>query len=295
MATGPQRLRELLKQPGALVAPGAFDCVSALILQNAGFSCIYQSGYGTAASMLGWPDAGVIGRAEMADQAKRLSQAVSVPVVSDADDGFGNPIGVMQTVRAFESAGAAGIHFEDQKYPKKCGHLAGKELISKDEMVQKVRAAVDARVDPAFLLIARCDARSVNGLDDALSRGEAYAAAGADMIFVESPYSQKEAEQIAQALKGIDLLWNSATGRTSDGGKTPWIPVEVLEELGYKLILFPAQLLWAAAQTMTDLAARMHGSNSFQESLDRIMPFSDFNDLTGLSEIPELGSKYSTP
>jgi 2-methylisocitrate lyase-like PEP mutase family enzyme len=289
-----EQLRALLDEPGIVIAPGAHDCVSALILERAGHPCIYQTGYGTAASFLGYPDSGLIGRAEMVDQARRLAQTVNIPIISDVDDGFGNPLGVKETVKAFELAGSAGIHMEDQKMPKRCGHMGGKQLISTDEMCMKIRAAVDARSNPAFLLIARCDARSVDGLDAAIERGNSYAEAGADMIFIESPYSVEDAQLISKGLQGIPLCWNAATGRTSDGGKTPWVPVEVLEELGFKLVLFSVQMLWAAAQTMTELAKVMHDTKSYQSYLDRIMPFTEFNDLIGLSEIQELEKRYAT-
>lgn len=289
-----EQLRALLDEPGILIAPGAHDCVSALILERTGHSCIYQTGYGTAASLLGYPDSGLIGRSEMVDQARRLSRTVDIPVISDADDGFGNPLGVKETVKAFELAGSAGIHFEDQRVPKRCGHMGGKQLILKEEMCMKIRAAVDARSNPAFLLIARCDARSVDGLDAAIDRGNAYAEAGADMIFVESPYSLEDAQVISKGLQGIPLCWNAATGRTSDGGKTPWVPIEILEELGFKLVLFSVQMLWAAAQTMTELASVMRDTRSYQDFLDRIMPFSEFNSLIGLADIQELEKQYAT-
>jgi 2-methylisocitrate lyase-like PEP mutase family enzyme len=172
--------------------------------------------------------------------------------------------------------------------------MGGKQLISKDEMCMKIKAAVDARTDPDFLLIARCDARSVDGLDAAVERGLAYADAGADMIFIESPYSVEDAQLIGKGLQGIPLCWNAATGRTSDGGKTPWVPVEVLEELGFKLVLFSVQMLWAAAQTMTELAKVMHDTKSYQDFLDRIMPFAQFNDLIGLADIQEQEKQYAT-
>lgn len=290
----PEQLRALLDEPGIVIAPGAHDCVSALILEQAGHSCIYQTGYGTAASFLGYPDSGLISRAEMVDQARRLSRTVDVPVISDVDDGFGNPLGVKETVKQFELAGSAGIHMEDQKVPKRCGHMGGKQLISKEEMCMKISAAVDARSNPNFLLIARCDARSVDGLDVAIDRGKAYADAGADMIFIESPYSVEDARSIGEGLRGVPLCWNAATGRTTDGGKTPWVPIEVLEEHGFKLVLFSVQMLWAAAQTMTELATVMRDTKSYQSYLDQIMPFSQFNDLIGLSDIQEQEKKYAT-
>src|SRR5512135_715080 len=193
------RLRELLAGPELLVAPGAYDALSARLIVQAGFSLVYMTGFGTAASVLGQPDVGLLTMSEMVSRAAALA-AVSgdLPLIADADTGYGNPINVRRTVREYEHAGVAGLHLEDQVWPKKCGHMEGKQVIPMDEMVQKIRAAVDARQDPDFVIIARTDANAVNGFEDALQRGQAYREAGADVIFIEAPRSTAELTTIGQ-------------------------------------------------------------------------------------------------
>jgi 2-methylisocitrate lyase-like PEP mutase family enzyme len=200
----------MLSRPGTVTAPGAYDALSARIVEAAGFPAVYMTGYGSSAALLGQPDVGLLSMAEMVENARRIVQAVSVPVIADADTGYGNALNVARTLRAYEAAGVAGIHIEDQVAPKKCGHMAGKQVIPAEEMVQKLRAAVEARRDPDFLIIARTDARAVNGLADALMRGECYRDAGADMLFVEAPESEAEVEQIARRF----VCRCSTTGRS---------------------------------------------------------------------------------
>src|SRR5437763_11192960 len=184
------RLRELLVQRGLVVAAGAYDGLSARLIAQAGFSLVYRSGVGTAASVLGQPDVGLLTMSEMVDRAAALTAVIGdLPLIADADTGYGNPINVRRTIREYERAGVAGLHIEDQVWPKKCGHMEGKQVIPMDEMVQKVRAAVDARQDPDFVIIARTDANAVHGLEDAIHRGKAYQEAGADVIFIEAPRS----------------------------------------------------------------------------------------------------------
>src|SRR5436305_9814965 len=187
------RLRELLAGPDLIVAPGAYDALSARLIAQAGFSAIYMTGFGTAASVLEQPDVGLLTMSEMVSRAAAIAAVVGDrPVIADADTGYGNPINVRRTIREYERAGVAAIHIEDQVWPKKCGHMEGKQVIPKDEMVQKIRAAVDARQDPNFVIIARTDANAVHGLADALERGHAYREAGADVIFIEAPRSLEE-------------------------------------------------------------------------------------------------------
>src|SRR6478736_6178691 len=205
--SGPRRLRELLATPELIVAPGAYDCLSARLIEAAGFPAVYMTGFGTAAAYLGRPDVGLLGMSEMADNARRIVQAVSVPVIADADTGYGNAINVIRTVQAYERAGVAAIHIEDQLAPKKCGHLEGKQLIPAAEMVQKICAAIDARNSSDFAIIARTDARAVEGLDCALERARLYREAGADILFVEAPENDREIETIARTLHGVPLLF----------------------------------------------------------------------------------------
>lgn len=198
-----RRLRELIAAPTPLVAPGAYDALSARLVEQAGFDVVYLTGFGATASLLGRPDVGLLGAAEMADQARRFVDAVDVPVVVDADTGYGNAVNVVRTMRMWEQAGVAGLHLEDQVTPKKCGHMSGKEVVPTAEMVGKIRAAVAARRDPDLVLIARTDAAAVEGLDAAIARARAYAEAGADVLFVEAPTSVADIERVARELAGV--------------------------------------------------------------------------------------------
>src|SRR5437773_11911830 len=229
------RLRELLVQRDLLVAPGAYDALSARLIAQAAFPAVYMTGFGTAASVLGQPDVGLLTMSEMVSRAAALAAVVGDrPLIADADTGYGNPINVRRTIREYERAGVAGVHIEDQVWPKKCGHMEGKQVIPMDEMVQKVRAAVEARKDPDFVIIARTDANAVHGLEDAIRRGKAYYEAGADVIFIEAPRSMIELRSIAQAFPGVPLLFNWA-----ESGKTPPLPLEEIRALGFKLVIFP--------------------------------------------------------
>src|SRR5438105_15203501 len=205
------RLRELLVQRDLLVAPGAYDALSARLIAQAGFPAVYMTGFGTAASVLGQPDVGLLTMSEMVSRAAAIAAVIAsvagnLPLIADADTGYGNPINVRRTIHEYERAGVAGLHIEDQVWPKKCGHMEGKQVIPKDEMVQKIRAAVDARQDPEFVIIARTDANAVNSLEDALRRGKAYHEAGADVIFIEASRSMAELRSIAAAFPNVALL-----------------------------------------------------------------------------------------
>src|SRR5690349_5858849 len=224
---GATALRELLARSEPILAPGAYDALSARLIEAAGFAAVYMTGFGTAASLLGRPDVGLLGMSEMVDNARRIVEAVEVPVIADADTGYGNPLNVVRTVHEYERAGVAAIHLEDQVMPKKCGHMEGKQLIACDEMVQKIRAAVSARRSPDFLLIARTDARAVEGLEATLERARRYREAGADVLFVEAPQTDEEIRAVAQAFPDVPLLFNWA-----EGGKTPPIGYAQLKALG---------------------------------------------------------------
>src|SRR5256884_1173042 len=205
------RLRELLVQRGLLVAPGAYDALSARLIAQAGFQAVYMTGFGTAASVLGQPDVGLLTMSEMVSRAAALAAVTGdVPLIADADTGYGNPINVRRTIREYERAGVAALHIEDQVWPKKCGHMEGKQVIPMQEMVQKIHAAVEARQDPDFVIIARTDANAVNGFGDALQRGKAYREAGADVLFIEAPRSLTELSTIAQTFPDVPLLFNWA-------------------------------------------------------------------------------------
>ncbi|OLE02543.1 MAG: carboxyvinyl-carboxyphosphonate phosphorylmutase [Ktedonobacter sp. 13_1_20CM_3_54_15] len=282
------RLRELLVQRDLLVAPGAYDALSARLIAQAGFPAVYMTGFGTAASVLGQPDVGLLTMSEMVSCAAALAAVVGDrPLIADADTGYGNPINVRRTVREYERAGVAAIHIEDQVWPKKCGHMEGKQVIPVDEMVQKIRAAVDARQDPDFVIIARTDANAVYGLEDALRRGRAYRDAGADVIFIEAPRSIEELRAIAQAFPDVPLLYNWA-----ESGKTPLLPLEEIHALGFKLVIFPVSMLFAATQALLDLLEALKQGQTSLAFAERMVTFSQFTDQIGLPEIQALERRY---
>src|ERR671938_560448 len=220
------RLRELLGSGTPVVAPGAYDALSARLVEQAGFDVVYMTGFGTTASLVGRPDVGLLTGSEMVDNARRIAAAVDVPVIADADTGYGNALNVLRTVQLYEQAGIAGLQLEDQVMPKKCGHMSGKALIGADEMVGKIRAAVEARRDPDLVVIARTDAVAVGGLEEAIGRARAFADAGADLLFVEAPTSEEDLARIAGELREVaPLVFNWA-----EGGKTPLLPLERIAE-----------------------------------------------------------------
>ena len=282
------RLRELLAQPDLLVAPGAYDALSARLIAQAGFPAVYMTGFGTAASVLGQPDVGLLTMSEMVSRAAALAAVVGKrPLIADADTGYGNPINVRRTVHEYERAGVAAIHIEDQVWPKKCGHMEGKQVIPLDEMVQKIRAAVDARQDPDFVVIARTDANAVYGLEDALRRGQAYREAGADVIFIEAPRSLEELRAIARTFPDVPLLYNWA-----ESGKTPLLSLEEIHALGFKLVIFPASLLFAATHTLLSLLEVLKQGQTPTVFAEHTISFSQFTDQVGLPDIQSLERRY---
>ncbi len=281
------RLRELLAAPQPLVAPGAYDGLSARLVEQAGFDAVYMTGFGTTASLIGRPDVGLLGGAEMVDNARRITAAVDVPVIADADTGYGNALNVVRTVQLYEQAGVAGIQLEDQVMPKKCGHMSGKALIGADEMVGKVRAAVAARRDPDLVVIARTDAVAVSGVDDALGRARAYAEAGADLLFVEAPTSEADVERVASELAGVaPLVFNWA-----EGGRTPPLSLDRLAELGFALVIYPIGTLLAATAGIRSLLATLERDGI--PSLDGLPSFAEFTDLIGLPEVQHLEQRFT--
>ncbi len=282
-----RRLRELLADPEPVVAPGAYDALSARLVEAAGFPAVYMTGFGSTASLLGRPDVGLLGGAEMIDNARRIAAAVDVPLISDADTGYGNPINVVRTVREHEQAGVAAIHLEDQIMPKKCGHMTGKAVVPVEEMVAKVRAAVAARTDPDFLLIARTDARAVEGLDAALSRARAYAEAGADALFVEAPTSEAEIETVARSLPDVPLVFNWA-----EGGRTPPVSLARLRELGFALVIFPVGTLLAATAGIRSLLSTLRDDGVPSAALPGLPGFDEFLDFIGLPEVQHLEQRF---
>jgi len=286
---GAGRLRELLAGTEPVLAPGAYDALTTRLVEQAGFEAVYMTGFGTAASLLGRPDIGLLSFGEMVDNARRIVQAVEVPVIADADDGYGNPINVVRTVREYEAAGVSAIHIEDQVSPKKCGHMEGKQVIDTSEMVEKVRAAVEARHSEDFVIIGRTDARAVEGPDGALERARRYREAGADVLFVEAPQSEKEIAAVAEAFPDVPLLFNWV-----ESGKTPPVPLERLKELGFRLIIFPVSTLLAATRSVREVLARIYTDGSpIQIMEDQLLPLGDFTDFIGMPEIQDLEERFA--
>ena len=283
----PARLRELLNSGQTVVAPGAFDPLAARLVEEAGFAAVYMTGFGTSAALLGRPDVGLLTMTEMADSAGRIAACVDIPLIADADTGYGNPLNVIRTVGAYEAAGVAGLHIEDQVAPKKCGHMEGKQVIGADEMAQKVRAAVDARTDPDFVIIARTDARAVEGLDSALDRARRYRDAGADVLFIEALVSEAEIEAAAAAFPDVPLLFNWA-----EGGKTPPVSLGRLTELGYRIVIFPIGTLLAATAAMRRILQEIAAAGTPASLLGELPTFGEFTDFIGLPEVRGIEQRY---
>ena len=284
----PARLRHLIDAgDGPVLLPGCYDALGARLIEQAGFDGVYMTGFGTAASLLGRPDIGLLGLAEMVDNARRIAAAVAVPVVADADTGYGNPINVVHTVRSFERAGVAAIHLEDQVLPKRCGHMEGKEVVPVNEFAAKIRAAVEARSSTDFLIIARTDARAPLGLDEARRRADAAVEAGADVLFIEALRSRDEIEAIAAEYKRTPLLYNWV-----EGGKSPSLPYSELAELGFSLVIMPITALLAAVGAMRSTLAAVKSAGTPVEVEAELPTFADFTELIGLAEIAELEERY---
>lgn len=283
-----KKLREILARESTVLVPGAYDAFSAKVLKQAGFEVIYMTGSGVTASVIGMPDVGLLTMSEMVQQARNIVNATDLPVICDADTGYGNALNVIRTVREYERAGAAGIHIEDQVAPKKCGHFEGKQVIAAEEMVKKIEAALYAREDDNFLLIARTDARSVIGLDEALRRAHRYAAAGADMIFLESPQTVEELEIIAKELREVPVLVNMV-----EGGKTPVLPFEELEAMGFKIVLYPTSGIRAVAKTLQDIATHLFAYRNTKAVAEHLISFEGKNKITGLAGTIDLEKKFS--
>lgn len=260
-------LRKKLSGPTPLIAPGIYDGLSARLADPHGFDLLYLSGYGVSASLLAKPDNGHLSRADMVFRIESICAAISTPLIGDADTGFGGPEETEITVRAYEAAGAAGIQIEDQQVPKICGHIPGREVVSRNLAVEKIAAAAQARTDEDFLIVARTDAREQEGLDEAIARGAAFAAAGADIVFVESPESEAEFEEIGKALAGVPLLANMV-----EGGRSPLIAREKLAAYGFKVIIYPVAPMAAAAKALDDAYRdlRTHEPQAARLSFDEL-------------------------
>ena len=288
-AEGPRQLRELLSVGQPVLAPGVYDALGARLVEEAGFDAVYMTGFGTAASRLGRPDVGLLTMTEMVDNAKGIARAVQLPVIADADTGYGNAINVVRTVQEFEHAGVAAVHLEDQVAPKRCGHLDGKQIVPVDEMVSKIRAAVAARTLPELVLIARTDAAAVEGIDVAIGRARRYYDAGADVLFVEAATSEADIERVASKLSDVPLLFNWV-----EGGKTPPVPYDRLQELGFAIVIFPLTTLLTAMTSMRRVLAQIKDTGTPTELLEELPSFAAFTEFIGLGEIHALERRFTS-
>ena len=281
-----KRLRELLARPGAVMAPGVADALNARLVRRHGFEAVYMTGAGTTAVRLGMPDVGLLTMTEMIDNAGRIAEASGLPLIADADNGYGGVLNVRRTIQGYERAGVAGVHLEDQVIPKRCGHLAGKQVVPVEEAVAKIRAAADARTDADFVIIARTDAIAVEGFDAALERAAKYREAGADVLFIEAPNAE-QLPKIAPRFKGVPLLYNMATS-----GKTPFLSKAEVERLGFKLIIYPNWLMLAAIKAASQVLETLKREGTIAGLAPQLPSFKEFFDLVGMDEVQEMEARY---
>ncbi len=270
-----------------VLAPGVYDMVSARIADAAGFDALYMTGYGIAASHLGLPDAGLSSFADMVDRARTIATGTDTPLIADADTGFGGLLNVRHTVQGYEAAGVAAIQLEDQEFPKKCGHADGRRVVPTEDMVRTITVALEARTDPDFLVIARTDARSSRGLDEAIARGKAYAGAGADVVFVESPESEAEFARIAAEIDA-PLVANMV-----EGGFSPVLSAARLRELGFTIGLFPVSGLAAAAAALTGVYRRLRTAGESPGAGEALLPIGDLHELMGFNEVTAFEERWA--
>ena len=282
-------LRSRLGAPPILVAPGVYDALTAHLAERAGFSSVYVSGAGIAYTRLGRPDIGLVAMSEVADTVALISDRVGSHLIVDADTGYGNALNVARTVRLFERAGANAVQIEDQAFPKRCGHLDNKTLIPAQEMVGKIKAALDARHSRETLVIARTDAIAVEGFEPAIARAGAYRDAGADVLFVEAPKTRDELKRISPALKGVPLMANMV-----EGGKTPPLKAPDLEALGFALVIFPGGIVRAVAHLAGEFYASLAANGTSEPFRGRMHDFDGLNDVIGTPAMIELGKQYES-
>ncbi|MEX2615392.1 MAG: isocitrate lyase/PEP mutase family protein [Alphaproteobacteria bacterium] len=281
-------LRERLKSDDILIAPGVFEMISAKVADRKGFEALYMTGYGVVASYLGLPDAGIASYTQMLDRVAQICDGTKTPLIADADTGYGGLLNIRETVRGYEAAGAAGIQIEDQEFPKKCGHTPGKKVVPLNEMVRRIQVAVESRRHDDTLIIARTDARAVNGLDDALRRAEACAKAGADVLFVEAPTSEAEMEQICRSFDTPQLV------NVADGGMTPILSRERYQEIGYSVAIYPATGFLAATQVFDTVYGALKNEGDSTSVQDLLYPFPEMSKLMGFEDVWEFDKKHAT-
>jgi len=276
----------MLKSKKPLVIPGVYDALGAKIVQKVGFEAMFQTGYGTSATLFGMPDYGFIGATETVDNARRICRAVSVPVIVDSDTGYGNALSVWKLVKELESAGAAGIFLEDQRWPKRCGHMQGKEVIPQEEYTEKLSAALDARESKDFIIVARTDARATEGLDAAIERGKQNQKTGANAIFVEAPRSLEEMKKIGKEINS-PLVANMI-----EGGATPLSSAETLNKMGFKIILYPLSVLYANTFATMNILKELKKSGNTRKYKHKVVNFDQFNDLVELPKFRKMEKKF---
>lgn len=281
------QFRRLLAEPGLRVVPGVADALFARLVAEAGFPIVYMSGAGTTAVRLGAPDIGLLSLTEMADNAGRIVDACGLPLIADADNGYGGPLNVRRTIQCFEKAGAAGVHLEDQSFPKRCGHMDGKLLVTQADMVAKVKAAVDARTDPDFTIIARTDAIAVEGFEKAIERANAYREAGADIIFVEAP-GQEHLAEVISAVPGPNL-YNMASS-----GRTPFLKASEIEKLGFKVAIYPNWAMFGAIRAAQKVLRHLKETGDIAAIRDDVVSFTEFFDLLGMQDMRKLDQRYAS-
>jgi methylisocitrate lyase len=284
----PRSLREQIEDKNKIIVlPGVYDALSARVAEQVGFEAMFQTGYGSSAALLGMPDFGFLNAGETVDNARRIVRAVSVPVLVDADTGYGNPLNVWRTVQDLEALGVAGIFLEDQVWPKRCGHMAGKDVIPKDDYLPKLKAAVEARKSKDFIIVARTDARAPLGLDEAIERGKAYRKAGADVVFVEAPRTVEELKKVADEIDA-PLVANMI-----EDGVTPNLPAQELLKLGYRIAVFPLSGLYSATYAMREVFSELKKTGATKKTRETMVTFKDFNRFVDLQKYMDLEKRYS--
>ena len=279
-------LRRLLAGKELILAPGVAEAMTARVVAKEGFKALYMTGSGTAAARLGMPDIGLLTMTEMVDNAERISDAAGLPLIADADTGYGNPINVRRTVRAYERAGVAAVHLEDQQWPKRCGHFSGKTLVTVDEMENKIKAAVDARTDSDFVVIARTDAYSVEGFEGAMERARRYEAAGADVIFVEELRTVEQLALVPRTFKAPTLY------NMGGSGKTPFLSPAEIAELGFRIVIYPNFIMRAQIRAAQQVLRELKSAGSIKSLEPLMAAWEERHDLLGMPEIQELEQRY---
>ena len=281
-----KKLSSLIKSKKPLVIPGVYDAIGAKIAEKVGFDAMFQTGYGTSATLFGMPDYGFIGATETVDNARRISNAVSVPLIVDSDTGYGNALSVWKLVKELEAAGAAGIFLEDQKWPKRCGHMQGKDVISQEEYTEKLGAAIDARENKDFIIVARTDSRATEGLDKAIERGLENKKTGADAVFIEAPKSLDEMKRIGKEIKA-PLVANMI-----EGGATPINSAETLSKIGFNIILYPLSVLFANTFATMNILKELKNTGTTSKYKQKVVDFDQFNNLVELDKFKKMETKY---